>query len=315
MSPPSSFTAIFGAYFRDFPRRIKSLEAQVSEIRQTQVGIHNTLIELVHQLRSGPAQGANATFRQSPSTFQAGSPASLSTPTSTGAAPMDTHNDVPPSGAFQGQHLPPLVQSRHSATPRPTVGAPYRSSPAGPGQRPGDMTAPHLPPPNSSFSSLYGQNAHAPTLPPISSFPDMNAGRHASSNLSSVRYNGPSTSQPTNSGHRSPKRKVAGSSNVTSSNTSDYEDEDDTDLPSKGLVAPWEVLRGLADVAAERAAQVTLTSFMFLLTCILNALLSYRRVQKTASRGVGSGLVLPTRSASNLQSGGRHNTAAFHMSQ
>ena len=33
-------------------------------------------------------------------------------------------------------------------------------------------------------------------------------------------------------------------------------EEDDGELPASGLVAPWEVLRGLADVAIERAAQV-----------------------------------------------------------
>jgi hypothetical protein len=66
-----------------------------------------------------------------------------------------------------------------------------------------------------------------------------------------------SSSMQHSPGHRSPKRKAAGSSNVTSSNTSDVEDDDNGELPSKGLVAPWEVLRGLADVAAERAAQVS----------------------------------------------------------
>ena len=66
----------------------------------------------------------------------------------------------------------------------------------------------------------------------------------------------PTTSLHVSTGHRSPKRKPDGSSNVTSSNNSDYEDDDNGGLPRKGLVAPWEVLRGLADVAAERAAQV-----------------------------------------------------------
>lgn len=44
-------------------------------------------------------------------------------------------------------------------------------------------------------------------------------------------------------------------SNVTSADSSEVED-DDGELPASGLVAPWEVLRGLADVAIQRAAKV-----------------------------------------------------------
>jgi hypothetical protein len=43
---------------------------------------------------------------------------------------------------------------------------------------------------------------------------------------------------------------------VTSADSSDLEDEDNGELPAQGLVAPWEVLRGLADVVSERAAKV-----------------------------------------------------------
>jgi len=43
-------------------------------------------------------------------------------------------------------------------------------------------------------------------------------------------------------------------STVTSADSSDNEDEDNGELPASGLVAPWEVLRGLADVAVERAS-------------------------------------------------------------
>lgn len=44
-------------------------------------------------------------------------------------------------------------------------------------------------------------------------------------------------------------------SNVPSADSSDVE-EDNGELPASGLVAPWEVLRGLADVAIERATKV-----------------------------------------------------------
>ena len=78
------------------------------------------------------------------------------------------------------------------------------------------------------------------------------------SNFSSMRYhpgdqrqqrpNGPETASGS-------KRAAPTSSAVTSADSTDAE-EDDGELPASGLVAPWEVLRGLADVAIERAAQV-----------------------------------------------------------
>lgn len=54
-------------------------------------------------------------------------------------------------------------------------------------------------------------------------------------------------------------KRHAPSSNVTSANSSDLDDEENGELPASGLVAPWEVLRGLADVAIERAAKVSRT--------------------------------------------------------
>ena len=226
-------------------------------------------------------------YRQSPTIYPSGSPA-LSTPTSAGAMVVDSGHTIHPATAPgaqvdgatsssypQGQNvLPPMVspsQSRH--TPRPGQ-VPYRSPPSGPGQRPpGEMHPPSLqPPPNGVYPTnlAYAGVAHGPTLPPISTFPEL-ASRHGPTNISSVRYQPTdaltatrapalkaSSSLQASPGHRSPKRKAAGSSNVTSSNTSDIEEDDNGELPSKGLVAPWEVLRGLADVAAERAAQVRL---------------------------------------------------------
>jgi hypothetical protein len=51
------------------------------------------------------------------------------------------------------------------------------------------------------------------------------------------------------------KRQAPSSSNVTSANSSDIDDDESGELPASGLVAPWEVLRGLADVASQRAAK------------------------------------------------------------
>lgn len=82
-------------------------------------------------------------------------------------------------------------------------------------------------------------------------------------NLSSVRH------QHTDSGHSRHFDKqpsvltgpVAGkrpfpTSAETSADSSD-EEENGGELPASGLVAPWEVLRGLADVAIQRAAKVS----------------------------------------------------------
>ena len=43
-------------------------------------------------------------------------------------------------------------------------------------------------------------------------------------------------------------------STVTSADSSDNEEEDNGELPASGLVASWEILRGLADVAVECAS-------------------------------------------------------------
>lgn len=227
-------------------------------------------------------QNAFAPYRQSPNAYGAASPSS-STPTSITPMMVDTGHNInstvfnmlgrSSSDKFQGQNvLSPMTassQSQSRQTPRPTANLPYRSPPSGPGQRPpNDMHPPHLPPPNGAYPPtsgiVYQPGPHGTTLPPISSFPELS--RQAPSNVSSVRYHaeGSITSPRQHTakglhpspGQRSPKRKTAGSSNVTSSSPSDLEDDDNGELPSKGLLAPWEVLRGLADVAAERAAQV-----------------------------------------------------------
>ena len=48
----------------------------------------------------------------------------------------------------------------------------------------------------------------------------------------------------------------AGTKRPVCADSSDQEEEAGDELPASGLVAPWEVLRGLADVAIERAAIV-----------------------------------------------------------
>lgn len=77
--------------------------------------------------------------------------------------------------------------------------------------------------------------------------------RSQAANVSSMRHNAMQRSG-VNEGVSGAKRAPP-SSNVTSADSSDVEDENG-ELPASGLVAPWEVLRGLADVAIERAAKV-----------------------------------------------------------
>lgn len=78
-------------------------------------------------------------------------------------------------------------------------------------------------------------------------------------NVSSLRYQSAENTHTRNLA-RNPasgsKRQAPTSSNVTSADSSDLDDEESGELPASGLVAPWEVLRGLADVAIERAAKV-----------------------------------------------------------
>ena len=72
-----------------------------------------------------------------------------------------------------------------------------------------------------------------------------------------MRYNASdSRARPQEGTSAGTKRGAPPSSTVTSADSSEAE-EDGGELPASGLVAPWEVLRGLADVAIERAAKVS----------------------------------------------------------
>jgi hypothetical protein len=131
----------------------------------------------------------------------------------------------------------------------------------------GDGQAPQVPQGSTAYQPINSQyhippGVH-PTLPPLSSMEHAGPPRPPPDNLSSVRH------QHTDSGHprhfdKQPSvlgGSVAGkrpfpASTETSADSSD-EEEDGGELPASGLVAPWEVLRGLADVAIQRAAKVS----------------------------------------------------------
>lgn len=128
-------------------RRIKAIEASVADLRQTQIAIHQSLSELVQQLRTGSLNhGPNNVppFRPSPGAYAGGS-FSLSTSACTTPTGVDASSDLrhavhsaDGSGTYQGQNvLPPMMSNQQRQTPRPTAPstAPYRSPSIGSGSR------------------------------------------------------------------------------------------------------------------------------------------------------------------------------------
>lgn len=245
-------------------RRIRSLEAHVAEIRVSQSSIQSALAEIVGHLRGGATfTRSSVPYSQpyhdrSPSMQSMGSPPMSATPT---GGPMDMgHNMQPPLGVHSVNNfghnrasLPPVVtgpqQHRNSIS---------HSNVMSPGQGPISANHYHPPqlPPSNSFSAssqMYNAsgNSQAPILPPFSS---LQSGGSSQSNMSSMRYSSHKDSGPSSASGS--KRTAPPSSNVTSADSTDNEDDDDGELPASGLVAPWEVLRNLANVAIQREAKV-----------------------------------------------------------
>ncbi len=131
----------------------------------------------------------------------------------------------------------------------------------------GDTQAPQVPQGSTTYQPINSQyhmpaGVHPPMLPPISSI-EPTGPRPQYDNVSSVRHQDADTGHSRHfSKHTSvPIGSVAGKrplaiSNATSADSSDIE-EDGGELPASGLVAPLEVLRGLADVAYQRAAKAS----------------------------------------------------------
>ncbi|KAF7799345.1 hypothetical protein EIP86_010577 [Pleurotus ostreatoroseus] len=236
---------------------LESLEAHVAEIRQSQTVIQNTLAEIAAHLRNGShfqarSPSAYPPFaHQSPSMHSMGSP-SMSTPTVGSHPPqlmVDTHNQTPTPGA---SNVTPMMAGHQQMA--------YQTPPMStPGHRPmgsGDMRASHPP---TMYSPQQAHPGSHPSLPPFSSIETMSRGQP--SNVSSMRYHPADQNQRQATRANGPEA-ASGSKRIAPTSTSlddsaDSTDNEDNDgeLPAKGLVAPWEVLRGLADVAIERAAQ------------------------------------------------------------
>ncbi|KAJ4485944.1 hypothetical protein J3R30DRAFT_3442999 [Lentinula aciculospora] len=236
--------------------RIRSLETHVVEIRNTQNSILNTLSDIQASLRGGSFQNRSPSAYPPP--FHHQSPSINSPPLSTPPTAHPHITDMQPSPApvVHPYVAHPMNQASSSRPTRPPIATyPSQNSRSSPVEyHQSGPQYPHQYPPNGNYSQQQQQPPSAPqqggpVLPPFSSLQTLHP-------QSSVRFQGPPEEQ-TRVGRQSGsnKRQAPGSSNVTSANSSDIEDDESGELPASGLVAPWEVLRGLADVATERAAK------------------------------------------------------------
>ncbi|KAF8578439.1 hypothetical protein K439DRAFT_1638799 [Ramaria rubella] len=223
--------------------RIRSLEAQVADIRTTQHSIHSTLLDLVSTLRGGSAlvgPGAPSPAFRPVSAHQVQSPVGTSPyHVHSPASSLGTAVPMPPGQPSPGapNALPPMLSPalKRSAGP----GYPHPHSQPFPGQGQAQAPVPSHQGPGGAFPSHSLpsiSSLHPPPPPHNDMAPPQGPGRRV-----------------TSGGRNDNGKRGAPSSNVTSANSSD--DEDTAELPASGLVAPWEVLRGLADAAAERAAK------------------------------------------------------------
>ncbi|KAF8745103.1 hypothetical protein AX14_010573 [Amanita brunnescens Koide BX004] len=236
--------------------RIRSLEAHVAEIKITQTSILNTLSELVAQIRGGSlARSPTYThYNQSPGL----SSPSMSTPTPTTAHQHLNEIHQSPqvtTGGFPSTHgqmaNTSARQHRASITYQGSTFQPNQVSPAAEAQ---SNTFPQ------THSNVHGYNQSQSSrlpqghvLPPFSSIQAMGASQP--SNVSSMRYQAAGAQGQRQTTKLSGVKRPLSSSLLTSGESSDFDEEDNGELPAQGLVAPWEVLRGLADVASRRAAK------------------------------------------------------------
>ncbi|KAI0322701.1 hypothetical protein OF83DRAFT_1092505 [Amylostereum chailletii] len=206
--------------------RIRSLESHVADIRQSQVAIQNTLAEIVGHLRGGPSA------QRSPSSYP--QPYVHPSPSMHSASPaLSTPSTVRPMMESQG----------HQMMPSPQSGQMYPNSSIPPRGGHDGTTAQY----QSMNQYTIPAGMHPPMLPPFYNAEQMPPPRPQQANVSSVRHHFGDHM------HHGTKRPLP-ASNTASADSSDFEDENG-ELPDSGLVAPWEVLRGLADVAIERAAK------------------------------------------------------------
>jgi hypothetical protein len=224
-------------------RRIRSLESHVAEIRHSQTAIQNSVAEILNHLRGGAVTSRSPPYVQS-----------YQSPTLHSPTPPTVHQHV-------GEPQPPTPTGPF---PHVVMNAPPSRQSRGPMATPG-----YQPPPSQPSSGPYshysaqgqgyigtGQSSQGPVLPPFSSIQTMGPPSSQQANVSSIRYdNGHAQSMSRQHGQPGSSRHASGSAPVTSADSSDIDEEETGELPDSGLVAPLEVLRGLADVATERAAK------------------------------------------------------------
>jgi hypothetical protein len=264
-------------------RRIRSLEAHVADIRHSQAAIRDGVIEIVSHIRGGsfptrsPSSFPPSFSRQSPNNMQTLSP-SMSTPSANPGAPhLNDLHKAPSSGPVPNTYAangpmptimnPPQRQTRSTLTTTPYRNPTLITSSQGSANSndfhssPISPSYPSYPTATQPFSSNTSQG---PVLPPFSSIETMAAPGSQHANSSGGRYLDNGQVQQRHMQRSAPpgsKRHAPGSSNVTSPDSSDGEDDENGELPPSGLLAPWEVLRSLADVAIERAAKADIYLF------------------------------------------------------
>lgn len=210
---------------------------------------------------------------------------SLQTGPTTPTSYQSTHGSLTP------MLNPPSRHSRGSASQSslPSVGPPSGH---------GEYHPPQLPP-STSPTQAYSYSPSGQVLPPFST---LQAISHPTSRTSIPGSHDSHQQRRMQRGHdiQSPsgsKRTAPPSSNATSADSTDIED-DNGELPASGLVAPWEVLRGLADVAIERAAKVS--GFAFVLPFQHEPKSCRRMAKQAVNRRVG-----PERRPLSVNSGPR----------
>lgn len=260
-------------------RRIRSLEAHVAEIRAGQNNIQSALGEILSHLRRGGIIGSSSppTYNQpflggSPSMHSIGSSSSMSNHTAGLVMADSSHSMHSQSISSSGNqysgarpNVPPVMTGANQRSHRNSVSSSGMMDTSGHV----DYHPPQLPPSYGGYTSPVAYNSHGQVLQSFTSnHQDANSQQ---TNMSSMRYSTSDNGTPQRPGHShslslsslsaasGSKRTAPPSSNVTSGESSDIEDEDNGELPARGLVAPWEVLRGLADVAIQRAAKVCAT--------------------------------------------------------
>ncbi|KAA1467894.1 hypothetical protein DENSPDRAFT_833050 [Dentipellis sp. KUC8613] len=219
--------------------RIRSLESHVADIRQSQTAIQNSLAEIIGHLRGG-----SAALNRSPSSYS--HPFVQASPS--------LHSDSPSLSTPSASRAPLMVDTAHSMLPGQNSASVHSVGPNSGSLQNTSISGQH----SYRDSSARSQGDNMP--PPRGQYQvdAMGPPRTQQTNVSSMRHqymdNSRQSQQSKHLNVPGTSKRSLPHSTATSAESSEVEDEDG-ELPASGLVAPWEVLRGLADVAIQRAAK------------------------------------------------------------